>query len=137
MARHTYLCPLRWSDVDVLGHVNNVVFLRLVEEARVDLLYGQGVLERKPDEGFLVVRHEIDYKAQLRYRKEPLPIDVWVERAGNASFAITSELYDDRDQTRLLYARATTVLAPVNMTTGFPHRVSPELREQLARWTDA
>ena len=38
MARHTFLCPMRWSDMDAYGHVNNVVFLRYLEEARIDLL---------------------------------------------------------------------------------------------------
>ena len=31
--RHIYRCPLRWSDMDAYGHVNNVVFLRYLEEA--------------------------------------------------------------------------------------------------------
>ena len=38
MSRHVYLCPMRWSDMDAYGHVNNVVFVRYLEEARIDLL---------------------------------------------------------------------------------------------------
>ena len=29
------LVPLRWSDMDAYGHVNNVQYLRLLEEARI------------------------------------------------------------------------------------------------------
>lgn len=39
MARHIYNCPLRWSDMDAFGHVNNVVFLRYLEEARIDFMF--------------------------------------------------------------------------------------------------
>lgn len=39
MARHHYRCPLRWSDMDSFGHVNNVVFLRYLEEARIDFMF--------------------------------------------------------------------------------------------------
>ncbi|GAA5012781.1 hypothetical protein GCM10025734_58630 [Kitasatospora paranensis] len=41
MARHIYDCPLRWSDMDAFGHVNNVVFLRYLEEARIDFMFTQ------------------------------------------------------------------------------------------------
>lgn len=37
--RHIYSCPLRWSDMDAFGHVNNVVFLRYLEEARIDFMF--------------------------------------------------------------------------------------------------
>src|ERR687886_344809 len=35
MPRTRVLTPLRWSDMDAYGHVNNVQFLRLLEDARV------------------------------------------------------------------------------------------------------
>lgn len=41
MLKHIYRCPLRWSDMDAYGHVNNVVFLRYLEEARIDFLFRQ------------------------------------------------------------------------------------------------
>ena len=34
MPRLRVLIPLRWSDTDAYGHINNVMFLRLLEEAR-------------------------------------------------------------------------------------------------------
>ena len=38
MARHIYLCPMRWADMDSLGHVNNVTYVDYLQEARVDML---------------------------------------------------------------------------------------------------
>lgn len=39
MARHIFRCPLRWADMDAFGHVNNVAFLRYLEEARIDFMF--------------------------------------------------------------------------------------------------
>ncbi len=36
--RHVYRCPTRWADLDLLGHVNNVVYVDYLQEARVDLV---------------------------------------------------------------------------------------------------
>jgi len=36
--RHVYRCPLRWADLDLLGHVNNVRYVDYLQEARVDLM---------------------------------------------------------------------------------------------------
>ena len=69
-ARYRVNVPLRWSDMDAYGHVNNVQFLRLLEDARVigfEEWFGQdrSVL----DEGILVARHEIEYLAPLLFRR--------------------------------------------------------------------
>ena len=37
-AAHTYVCwfPVRFSDLDPLGHVNNAVYLNLLEQAAIE-----------------------------------------------------------------------------------------------------
>ena len=43
---HTSLQKLRWGDMDMLGHVNNIVYFRYMEQARIEWIYamagGQG-----------------------------------------------------------------------------------------------
>ncbi|MFD5759307.1 acyl-CoA thioesterase, partial [Streptomyces sp. NPDC127044] len=73
--RHIYRCPLRWADMDAYGHVNNVVFLRYLEEARIDFLFRP---EKDFKQGSVVARHEIDYKRQLVHRHTPVDIVLWV-----------------------------------------------------------
>src|ERR1700691_1564219 len=82
VARHSFLCPLRWSDVDVYGVVNNVAFVRYLEEARVDLFLCMPPGERESflGQGSVVGRHEIDYKSQLAHRREPVEIEIWVSQ---------------------------------------------------------
>jgi acyl-CoA thioester hydrolase len=110
MARHTYLCPLRWADVDVYGIINNVAFVRYLEEARVDLILcmAPGEQDSFLRRGSVVVRHEIDYKNPLAHRREPVEIELWVSRLRSASVTISYLVKDDDH----LYARARTVLAP-------------------------
>ncbi|MFZ0325007.1 MAG: thioesterase family protein [Actinomycetes bacterium] len=134
MARHRYECSLRWSDMDAYGHVNNVVFLTYLEEARVDMLFvnaGSDAATEKLASGIVVARHEIDYTAPLVFRPEPVPIDVWVERLGNASFTLGYEVRDDAGP---VYVRASSVMVPYDVQAGRPRRVSDVEREALQRF---
>src|SRR6478752_4237985 len=134
MARHTFLCPMRWSDMDAYGHVNNVVFLRYLEEARIDLLLtaagpaGRAML----DDGIVVVRHEIDYRKPLVHRVDPVPIVSWVEEIRNASFTVAYEIADDAG----VYVEARTVLVLVDLEGGHPRRIGPDDRAWLELFFD-
>jgi acyl-CoA thioester hydrolase len=116
------MCPLRWSDMDVYGVVNNVMFLRLLEEARV---YFISRLEATCGDAFfrqgsVVVRHEIEYKRPLVHRLEPVPIEMWVSCVQAA--AVTIE-YEVKDSDRV-YATASTTMAPYNFAKRFPRRLT-------------
>ena len=127
---------MRWSDMDALRHINNVAFLRYLEDARVDWLYHRSPLERNMEEGVMVVHHDIDYKRQLNWRHEPIRIEMWVSRIGAGSFSVSAEIVDLEGDARTVYARATTVLATVDMHQAHPKRVSPELRHFLEQFEE-
>jgi acyl-CoA thioester hydrolase len=40
---HTSLQHVRWGDMDLLGHVNNTVYFRYMEQARIEWVYGLGI----------------------------------------------------------------------------------------------
>lgn len=131
MARHRFHCSLRWSDMDAFGHVNNTRFFTYLEEARVDLLFvhaGEEVARERLSSGIVVARHEIDYKAPLVFRPEPVPIDVWVSRLGNSSFTVRYEIHDVGGP---VYAEAATVLVPYDVAAERPRRLSDEERAAL------
>ncbi|MFE0805052.1 acyl-CoA thioesterase [Streptomyces sp. NPDC058812] len=127
--RHIYRCPLRWADMDAYGHVNNVVFLRYLEEARIDFLFRP---EKDFKQGSVVARHEIDYKRQLVHRHHPVDIELWVTEIRAASFTLTYEVKDG-DQ---VYVRASTVIVPFDFETQMPRRITAEEREFLQEYTD-
>ena len=137
MTRHIYACPMRWSDMDSLRHINNVQYLRFLEDARVDWLFRRGELDRSADEGVMVVRNEIDYRRQLHYRHAPIPVELWVSRIGAGSFEISYQVVDtDENGARTVYAQAKSVLATVGLEDGRPRRVSAELRHYLEQFSE-
>lgn len=136
MARHRYMCPMRWSDMDAYGHVNNVTFLTYLEEARVDMLFvhaGTDAATEKLASGVVVARHEIDYTAPLVFRPEPVPIDLWLLDLGTSSFTIGYEVKDDDGP---VYARASTVMVPYDVKAGRPRRVSDAERDALTAFVE-
>ncbi|MFE4758771.1 acyl-CoA thioesterase [Streptomyces mirabilis] len=127
--RHIYRCPLRWADMDAYGHVNNVVFLRYLEEARIDFLFRP---EKDFKQGSVVARHEIDYKRQLVHRHTPVDVELWVTQIRAASFTIAYEVKDP-DQ---VYVTASTVIVPFDFATQRPRRITAEEREFLESYRD-
>jgi acyl-CoA thioester hydrolase len=122
MARHRFLCPLRWADVDVYCVINNVAIVRYLEEARVDLLGRMPPSERDSflRRGSVVVRHEIDYKHTLLHRRDPVEIETWTSNL-RASTVTISYLVKDSDR---LYASARTLLAPFDYKAKRPRRLT-------------
>jgi acyl-CoA thioester hydrolase len=115
--------------MDAYGHINNVVFLRYLEEARIDFLF-------RPDKDFqqgsVVARHEIDYKRQLVHRHAPVDIELWITEIRAASFTIAYEVKDGDD----VYVRASTVIVPFDFEAQRPRRITAEEREFLEEYRD-
>ena len=130
--RHVYLCPLRWADMDSFGHVNNVVYLRYLEQARVDWMFetAREAGVEKFSLGTVVARHEIDYKRPLVYRAEPVRVEIWVTKINVASFICAYEVRDDD----IVYAQAKTTLVPYDLAAQQPRRLAPEERFYLQQY---
>jgi acyl-CoA thioester hydrolase len=86
---------VRFSDVDMLGHVNNVRYFDYIHEGQVEVL--TGVFQEARVEGqvdTVVARTEMDHLGQLNLRPEPY--DVWsrVAAVGRTSLNLESEIRD-------------------------------------------
>ncbi len=135
------MTPLRWSDMDAYGHVNNVQFLRLLEDARVLAFHAH-----EPDDGgdmvstgLLVGRHEIDYLRPLHFRPAPVAIDLWISDLGAASFEMGYEVLDDEgehERRPVVYARAESTMVAYDLQAGRPRRFGESEREALRGWYD-
>ena len=127
----TYRCPLRWSDMDLYGHVNNARFLTLYEEARVALMFvearkaGVTSIER----GIVIRRHEVDYLRPVDYADD-VRIDLWLAEVRAAQAVVEYELWADGDRA----SRARTWCVPVDPATGRPRRFTGAEREFFAQW---
>ncbi|MFI8995269.1 acyl-CoA thioesterase [Streptomyces sp. NPDC053542] len=138
--RHVYSCPLRWADMDAFGHVNNVVFLRYLEEARIDFMFRLAPGDGSPSfsGGSVVARHEIDYVRPLVHRHAPVTIESWVTRISAASLTIAYEIKDAAtpEQEETVYVRASTVVVPYDLEAGRPRRISAEEKAFLEEYMD-
>ena len=135
--RHVYECPMRWADLDMLGHVNNVTYVDYLQEARVDMLrfhasHGHGQTDLA--EGVVVVRHEVTYLRPLMFTFDAVRIECWVTEIRAASFTLAYEIFREsasRPGERIVFARATTVLTPFVFAEERPRRITPEERTRL------
>lgn len=136
---------LRWGDMDAYGHINNVQFVRLLEEARVRLLGSptKSVAENAAeddvavqlfskagsDTSSVVAKQTLEYLAQLEYRTAPVAVFMSVSRIGGASFDL-AYIIAEPDKS-VVYIKAETTVVFVNRSTGRPRRITEDEREIL------
>ena len=132
--RYTVQVPMRWSDMDAYGHVNNVVHLQYFEMARVALFFERASLEERTGlrRGTVVAAHDIRYKLPVVYSARPLDVQIWVSGVRAASFTCHYEVFDHER----LAVTGSTLLVPYDFTIDRPRRLSADERDFLARWAD-
>jgi acyl-CoA thioester hydrolase len=115
------------ADIDVLGHANNVVWVRWVNEAAIAHSRSVGL---GPDMYFalrvlwVVRRHDIEYLVPA-LPGEALEAQTWVATLRGATSLRRTDIRRTRDQ--CLLARASTTWALVDLETGRPRRVPKEI----------
>jgi len=138
--RHVSFCPLRWADMDMLAHVNNVTYVDYLQEARIDMLVNHAPVRggEALGEGVVVVRHEVDYVTPLVFRERPVAIETWVTEVRAATFTMAYEVFDEHpDGSRTVYLRARSVLTPYVFAEERPRRISAREREVLQTFLEA
>jgi acyl-CoA thioester hydrolase len=81
--------PVLWGDMDAFDHVNNAVYLRWFESARIAYFERVGVIARMTAEGVgpILARASVDYRAPLRY-PDTVRVAATVTRLGHSSFVM-------------------------------------------------
>jgi acyl-CoA thioester hydrolase len=83
---------VRYQDYDMLGHVNNAVYVTYMEDARTAYLAEYAGLE--PADIEMVVAHlEVDYRRPVEHAEE-VEVAVGVTDVGNSSFGFAYEIRD-------------------------------------------
>jgi acyl-CoA thioester hydrolase len=117
------------ADIDELGHVNNVAYLRWVQDAAVAHWRAIAPVEDQAKLRWVVVRHEIDYKRPA-YLGDAVVAKTWVGTASRIRFERHTELLRAGD--RCLLAKARTLWCPIDAATGKPASVSPGVRARFS-----
>ena len=120
---------VRPEEIDLLGHVNNIVYLQWVQDIAIAHWQAAAPAADQAQLVWVVRRHEIDY------RRPALPGDAilartWVGTASRLGFDRHTEIVRESDATVL--ARARTVWCPIDPATGRPTDVSDAVRARFS-----
>jgi acyl-CoA thioester hydrolase len=68
------------ADIDELGHVNNIVYLRYAQDIAIAHWRARATPEMLANYVWVVMRHEVDYRSQLTLGDE-VEVRTWVDDA--------------------------------------------------------
>jgi acyl-CoA thioester hydrolase len=117
------------DDIDEQNHVNNTVYLRWVQDIATAHWRAIASPEAQEAIGWVVLRHEIDYKSPAALDDE-IVLRTWVGQATRLTFERFTEIRRNPDG-RLL-SKARTLWCPINTQTNRPVRVSADVRAQFS-----
>jgi acyl-CoA thioester hydrolase len=111
---HVEHIKMRWGEMDALGHMNNTVYFRYLEQARISWFDGLGIdygLGEGPVLGSISCRFRIPavYPADLA-------VSVHASNARNSSFTLASAITDRSDER--VYATAEAVMVWIDLAQG-------------------
>jgi len=121
--------PVEPADLDQLGHVNNVTYVRWVQEAAVAHWRAVAPVADQSKLFWIVLRHEIDY-LQPALPGDSIVARTWVGSASRVRFERFTELLRASDRTML--AKARTMWCPIDAQKRRPVAVSRELRASFS-----
>jgi acyl-CoA thioester hydrolase len=124
-ARFTQSFDILDADIDELGHVNNVVYVRWIQEIAGNHWRHAAPAALQEEVVWVVVRHEIDYE------RPALPGDAivavtWVGAYRAARWARHTEIRRAADDAVLV--RATSIWCPLRAASGRPRRIDETLQ---------
>lgn len=126
---HSEIITVRWGDMDALNHVNNAVYVRYMEQARISWFDRIGLAMIENNEGPVVVSARCDFLKPIVY---PATIQVSVElgRAGRSSFVIHHAL-TGVDPAQVKFAQGETTIVWINHTRLKSIALPPTLRARF------
>ena len=126
-------CPVRWSDLDSYGHVNNVKVLDYLMQARITVTtsWSPG-MARSGTPGaqlnWLIARQDVDYVNQIPHRLAPYAVRTAPAALGRTSVTLTAEIFNPDDGTP--FARGRTILVAADQA-GKPIELPEQVRQDL------
>ena len=121
---------VRFSDLDVMGHVNNAVVISYIEQARFQWWRSFLGGRKFQEEGFLIARVEIDYRQPILLGDE-VCVELHCSRVGNSSFELSYRI--TKGLGGELFAEGKTVQVMLDFATNRPKPLASPTRE----WVEA
>ncbi|MGZ5182584.1 MAG: acyl-CoA thioesterase [Ramlibacter sp.] len=122
---YTMAIPIRWGDMDAMGHVNNTAYFRYLETIRIDWMQSIGGQPNPAGEGVLIVNAFCNFYRQLEYPGDVL-MKMYVSDPGRSSFESWGTM-ERADQPGVVHAAGGATMVWVD----FPKQKSAPLPDWL------
>lgn len=119
---------VRPEDIDDMDHVNNVVYLRWVQEVAVAHWLARATPEMQRDLGWVATRHELVYHRAARLG-DAIVARTWIGQVDSRRFERLTQVVRTTDNEVLASGR--TLWTMVSRATGRIMRISDELRARF------
>jgi len=124
---HVERIAIRWGDTDAMGHVNNTVYFRYMEQARIgwfDALVPRG--EAWKATGIVIANASCNFKRPINY---PGTVEVRLS-IGSPGGSSVPTFYELRMEDQL-YADGEATVVFIDMQKQKPIRIPQNIREAL------
>jgi acyl-CoA thioester hydrolase len=127
---HTEVMPIRWGDMDAMLHVNNTVYFRYMEQARISWVDSWGVGDAaERGEGPVIATAGCRFKRPLRYPGS-VEVRVYAGKIGRSSMPTYYEMRRT-DDPETLYATGEALFVWISNQTGRPVSFPEPVRARL------
>lgn len=122
---------VKWGEMDALGHVNNTVYFRYAEEARIAYFSDLGFnkIELSSNIGPILAHIACDFLQPVLY-PDTLFIGTWVEKIGNTSMQLDHEMVSKA--TQKIVAKCSSVIVLINYISGEKCMIDQEMKKRIA-----
>jgi acyl-CoA thioester hydrolase len=124
---HTEIIPIRWGDMDAMGHVNNTVYFRYMEQARISWFDGLGVRPSPRGEGPVIINASCTFMKQLVYPGD-VEVRTYAGKVGNSSFETWLEMRPSYDP-ETVYAEGAAKVVWVDFDRGKSTALPEKIRQ--------
>jgi acyl-CoA thioester hydrolase len=121
---------VRWGDMDALGHVNNAVYFRYMEQARIEFFEKHGIASDGKGHGMLLVHADCNFRRAIVYPAR-IELRLYCGEARRSSLPLFIEIVDARDA-NALYADGKSVVAWVDFAANQSQPMPDAVRARFA-----
>ncbi|TVO69479.1 acyl-CoA thioesterase [Denitromonas ohlonensis] len=126
---HTCRIPVRWGDMDAYGHVNNTIYFRYCEQARVEWLEQGGVMvSLDQSDGPVIINAACTFMTPVTYPATVI-VRLYAGAPGRSSLMNWYEISVEGEDT--VYAEGSAKVVWMNHLTGKSVPLPESLRKQF------
>ena len=124
--------PVQWGDQDAFGHVNNTVFFRWFESARIEYVRRVTRVDApSPDSaGLILASIQCDFKRPVNF-PDSIVAGARVVQIGNSSMRMEHAVWSEGQQVLVAEGHSTVVV--FDYAAGRSRRVPKEMRAEIER----